>query len=235
MSEPKIILYQPPGRPFGLPNLSPFCVKLECYLRMAGVPYEVRPANMLKAPKGKIPYVDLDGQLVGDSQLVIERLERTRPTPLDAGFSPEARAVGHAVRRMLEEGLYFVAVYLRWARDDGFAVLRPEFVKLLPPPLRMLLPLIRRKVRKSLHSQGTGRHSDAEIQAMGMADLTALAAVLGERPFLMGERPGSWDATVYAFMESIGGFPLDSDVRRHLLGQANLVAYRDRVRAAYWA
>jgi Glutathione S-transferase N-terminal domain len=37
---PPIKLFQFP-RMFGIPNLSPFCCKLETWLRMAGVPYEV--------------------------------------------------------------------------------------------------------------------------------------------------------------------------------------------------
>lgn len=32
-----VTLYQPPGA-WGIPSVSPFCVKLETWLRMAGVP-----------------------------------------------------------------------------------------------------------------------------------------------------------------------------------------------------
>ncbi len=218
-----------------MPNLSPFCTKLECYLRMASIPYEVRPPNFPQAPKGKIPFVDLDGKLMGDSQLIIQYLEQTCGTPLDAWLNAEQRATGHAVRRMLEEGLYFAGMYLRWSRDDGFALLKPEIKKVLPAPLRLLMPLIRRKVKKTLHAQGIGRHSDAEIQAIGKADITAAATLLGDSPFLLGDHPSTYDATVYAFLESIGGFPLDSEMKRHLLGQANLIAYRDRIRQKFWA
>jgi hypothetical protein len=38
---------------FGLPNASPFCMKLETYLRMAGLPFElVDDGNVIKAPQG---------------------------------------------------------------------------------------------------------------------------------------------------------------------------------------
>ncbi len=43
---------------FGLPNASPFCMKLETYLRMAQLPFEIEPATLQafnKAPKGKMP------------------------------------------------------------------------------------------------------------------------------------------------------------------------------------
>jgi hypothetical protein len=42
-----------------LPNASPFCMKLEIYLRMANLPYEiVLNADSRKAPKGKLPYIE---------------------------------------------------------------------------------------------------------------------------------------------------------------------------------
>ena len=50
---------------FGLPNASPFCMKLETYLRMAGIPFALATPNMQdmrKAPKGKMPFIDDKGK-----------------------------------------------------------------------------------------------------------------------------------------------------------------------------
>ena len=44
----------------GLPNPSPFCMKLETYLRMAQLPFvapQISLRQMGRAPKGKLPYV----------------------------------------------------------------------------------------------------------------------------------------------------------------------------------
>ena len=39
---------------FGLPNASPFCMKMETYLRMAALPFElVNSGDVMKAPKHK--------------------------------------------------------------------------------------------------------------------------------------------------------------------------------------
>ena len=52
----------------GVRSLSPFCLKLETYLRLAGIDYEVvRSNDARRAPKGKLPYI-IDGDLtIGDS------------------------------------------------------------------------------------------------------------------------------------------------------------------------
>jgi glutathione S-transferase len=230
----EIILYQPPGRAWGTPHMSPFCGKLETYLRITETPYRVAAGSMTKAPKGKIPFVAIEGELLGDSQLIIERLERG-PRPLDAGLTRQQQALGRAVRRMLEEGAYFSGVYLRWCTDEGFPHVRTELAKILPAPLRLLLPLIRSKVIKMTKAQGTGRHTREEIEALGLADFAACAELLGTQAFLLGDGPHICDCTLYAFLESVLRFPYASALQQGVAGLGNLVAYRDRIRARWWA
>ncbi len=218
-----------------MPNLSPFGTKLETYLRMAGWAYESRPADFRRAPKGKIPYVSIDGELLGDSQLIIEELERRRGKPMDAHLTDLQRATGHALRRTLEEGLYFILAWQRWGEDSAWQVYRPVIGQSMPAPVRLALPLIRRGIRKSLWSQGTTRHSAAEITAMGMADLAALSVMLGEQEFLFGAQPSTCDASAFASIEGIAAFPHASPLRNHLLGTGNLMAYRARIRARWFA
>ncbi len=51
-----IILYQFPAV-WGLPNASPFCMKVETYLRMTEIPYEPKLVmDPRKSPKGKIAF-----------------------------------------------------------------------------------------------------------------------------------------------------------------------------------
>lgn len=230
-----IVLHQPTTRPWGMPNLSPFCAKLETYLRFREIPFEVRPPDMRRAPKGKVPYVTLeDGRLISDSQLVIEHLEEAQGPGLDAHLSPHDRAQGRVVQRMLDEAYYFVALYLRWGDEGAADVLRPEFSKVLPSFLRIAFPLIVRKVKGALKSQGTGRHSREEVQAMGMKDWDALSVLLADKPYILGDRPSTADCSLYAFIVGSSRFPHDSPVQAHLKAKENLMAYRERIRARYY-
>jgi glutathione S-transferase len=231
----ELTLHQPPTRPWGTPNLSPFCIKLETYLRIAEIPYQLGKFVRGDAPKGKIPYVRLDGKPLGDSQLVIEELERRlaaeHKSALDAGLSPRDAALARLTRRTIEEGFYFNLVYARWSLDDGFAAVRDELKKLVPG---FVAPLIRRAVRTKLDGQGTGRHSRDEVMAAGAADLDAVAELLADRPYLLGDRPRVVDCTLYGFLEAVLGFPIDSPIKARAAAHANLVAYRARIRDRWW-
>ncbi|WP_224371942.1 glutathione S-transferase family protein [Hyalangium versicolor] len=230
-----IILHQGPAA-WGVANISPFCLKLESYLRMTGLPYKARLADFGKAPKGKIPFIEEDGKYLGDSQLIIEHLQGKHGGSMDAKLSAENRARGHLVRRVLEESVYQHILQERWASDDGWRVYKPVFEGFFPPVVgAVAAPLIRRKVVQGLHRQGLGRHQTEEILEMGKEDLSAVATVLGDKPFLLGDSPTSFDATVYAFIASILVFPLDTPLRRFTQEQKNLVQYVDRFQQRFFA
>ncbi len=231
-----LTLFQPPGRPWRSPSLSPFCVKLETYLRITETPHEVEPMARSGAPKGKVPYVDLgDGTILGDSHLIIAELEQRRiaagKPALDAGLGARDAAVGHAVRRMLEEGFYYVMLHQRWTPEASYEVMKAAFKNFVPG---FVLPLVRRDIKKRVHGQGTGRHTLEQTAAFGAADLEALADVLGDQPFVLGDRPRIVDCVAFAFVESILAFPVDSPLKQRLAARANLVAYRARIRARWY-
>jgi glutathione S-transferase len=220
---------------FGVNDISPFCLKLESYLRMAGIPYTARMADFGKAPKGKIPFIEEEGSYLGDSQFIIEHLKRKHGDTLDAKLSAAEVAQGHLVRRVLEESVYWHIIQERWVSQEGWRTYKPVFGSFFPPVVgKLVTPMIRRGVTKAAHTQGLGRHRPEEILEMGKADVSAVAAVLGDKPFLLGENPTSFDAALYAFIVSILAFPVDSPLRKYTQGQQNLVRYCERFQQRFF-
>jgi glutathione S-transferase len=230
-----LTLYSVSGA-WGMSSISPFCTKLETWLRMAGIAFEARASGPRGPPKGKLPFVVLeDGRPLGDSQHILEHLTARHGVMLDAGLTPSQQATGRALRRMLEEATYFCLVYERWDSAEGWALYRHAFRALLPPVLREVLPgVIRRGMRKALHAQGTGRHSATEVHAMGLADMRAVAHELGDKPFLFGDQPSSVDATAFAFVDGFLGFPIRSPAHDFVEGHPGLRAYHARIRERWY-
>ena len=211
-------------------NPSPFCIKVEAYLRLADIPYTPVVALPFRAPRGKLPFIVDDGQRIPDSGHVIEYLRQTAKVDLDIGLDEKQRSIAHLLRRTCEESLYFVLLYSRWIDEAGWAVVRPAFFATLPPGARQLIaPLARRSVRKSLHAQGYGRHTPKEIYALGSADLDAINAQLGAREFAVADHPTSVDAVLYAFLFSILYPPVETQLKQCALKYAALGAYTTRV------
>jgi glutathione S-transferase len=210
---------------------SPFVVKMQAYLSLAGLPFEMRRADLRKAPKGQLPYISDKGKVVADTRFIIDYLKSTYGDTLDGHLTPREKAELHAWQRMVEESLYWTLVYSRWIDDAGWRVFAPMVFDFLPRPLRAIVPpLIQRRVRRTLHGQGTVRHSRDEIYALGARDLDALATLLGDRPYMMGDKPTSLDATATGWLINILQAPIESRLKADAAKHANLVAYAERMR-----
>jgi glutathione S-transferase len=221
---------------WGVPDISPACLKLKTYLRMVGLEYKSEFGDPRKGPTRKIPYIDEgDGKLIGDSSVIIEHLKKKHGDKLDAKLSAGARATGHAVQRMLEENTYWVGLMNRWSRDGAFEELKKVFAPVMPPVIGgMVMNMIRRKTRKNAFAHGMARHSMERVNALGCADLDALSTILGDKPYLLGSEPTSYDCVVYGYIANILATPASSVCQEHAAKLKNLVAHRDRIRDTYW-
>lgn len=221
---------------WGLPNASPFCMKLETYLRMAEIPYQVVYEDRVdKAPKKKMPYIEDGDRKMGDSNLVIEYLKEQYGDRTDAHLSACDRAISLAMRRMIEENLYWCMVHSRWINDQGWAITRSAYFSQIPPIVKQILPeVLRRDIRKSLEGHGMGKHSEAEVYEIGSRDLVALSDFLGDKPFFFGEQPTLLDATVYPTVRNLLEVPIDCPLKQKAKQCSNLVSFCDRMTARFY-
>lgn len=215
-----------------IPNYSQACMKLETWLKLAKLPYEiVKQPDSRKAPKGKLPYIVDGADTVPDSEAVIAYLSKKYEIDLDEHLSVEEQAVARAFERMLNEHAYFGMVYSRWIDPRGWRQTKPAFFGKLPPVLKQLVPaLVRRTLRRDLHGQGLGRHAPEEIYGRVAQDLQAVSDYLGDQPYFMGREPTTIDATVYAFVGNCIEANLRTPLTELASQHANLVAYCARMR-----
>ncbi len=189
-----------------LPNASPFCMKVETFLKMAGLPYEtVLLSDPRKGPKGKLPYIEDDGQTVSDSSWIIASLTTKYDLKIDAELTDSQTVLTLALQRLMEEHLYWVIVYSRWIEAKGWDLIKATYFASPPKPLQKIIPaLIRRGVRQALFGQGMGRHTREEIYSFGLQDLEALKIQLENNEFLVSsDKPTTIDATGYAFIANV--------------------------------
>jgi glutathione S-transferase len=227
-----LVLWQYPPA-FGLPSLSPFCVKIEAVLRLARLPYATRTTNHpRRGPFGKMPVLVDRGEVVADSRAIVAHLARTRQDPLDGWLDPRRRATAHAVQRLVEEHLYFVIMYDRWVRDVGFAACRAAFAGAFPALVAPLaLRALRGMLRRQCRGQGLGRLPEAMVYDHARRDVDAIEALL-EGPFFFGARPASLDAVLYAFLRTAVVFPAPSPLQDRITGSPRLIDYLATVEAA---
>ena len=235
MSDQRIVFWQLPPC-WGLPNASPFCMKLETWLRMVNLPYEAKSVTgPPKSKSGKIPYLERpDGTLLSDSSLIIETLTGEHGVRLDEGLSATERAQGLLLQRLFEEELYFHLLYDRWYDPAGWQITAPAYFDGLPWFVRkVVVPVIRRQLMAAVRGQGIARLSADYRNKKGIADIGAIAATLGDREFFLG-RPTTTDAIAYAFLANCLWTPVRSPTSDSVREHQNLVSFCERMKERYW-
>jgi len=230
-----ITLYQfPKGKRF--PNLSPFCVKLETYFRLAGIPYQcVYTVSLKNAPKKKMPYIELSGERISDTQFIIERMSKTRPEwDLDRNLTSEQRSLTTVVQLSMEESFMYVMAHLRWADEEGWKEFSPIVFHGAPKLVRSLIGgVMHRKAKQRGWLHGVGRHSRNEIIEIATRDLEAVSTLLGDKKFFFGEKPSMIDCVLFGFLGQVTHNKLPSALTERANRFANLTPYVERMYERY--
>lgn len=229
MSERTLHVFPRSGR---LPNDSPFCLKAEAYLRLAGLEYRTVEGLPMRSPTRKLPMLALGRERITDSSRIVERLESGLGAgAVDAGLNPAQHAIALLVQRTVEEHLYWALVWQRWFGEDWQATRRAFFGR-MPPGLRQLAAkMVRGKLARDVRGHGMALHGGEEILRRAAQDLEALSTLLGDQAFFLGQAAHSVDACVYGLLANI----LDSELKTPLTALAqrhpNLVAHTRRMQA----
>ncbi|MCP5084614.1 MAG: glutathione S-transferase family protein [Alphaproteobacteria bacterium] len=223
------------GPAFAQADPSPFVVKTLTLMKMSGLEHKVEPADVRKAPKSKLPYINDDGQVIADSSFIKMHLEQAHGVDFTGGYDERDLAIGWSVEKMLEDHLYWIVVDARWMDDDNFNKGPRMFFDTLPAPARPLIVwMVRKEIRRNLWGHGLGRHTANELLQLAEKDFAALAAVLGDKPYLLGDRPCGFDASCYGFVSGatvpLFDHPTSAAAKKH----PNLVAYCERMREEYF-
>ena len=223
------------GPAFGLPDPSPFVTKAEMLLKLSGQAFETKHGDLRKTPKGKLPYIDDDNEIIPDSTFIRRHLEKKYAVDFDAGLTSEQRAIGWAFEKMAEDNFYWTMVDARWMDEENFNKGPRHFFRIIPAPLRpVVIAMVRRSLRKAIHGHGMGRHSKDDIVTLGKLSIDAIAAYLGDKSYFMGDEPKGVDATMFAFVAGTLCPYFETPIRTAAEQHENLRRYVGRIAKRFY-
>ena len=227
---------------WGLSDMSPYVSYTDAYLRMAEIPFKaviLDKGDLAKTPKGKLPWiVDTDGTNVSDTQLIQYYLEEKYGDKLDSWLTKEQKATATLIHRMFGECWYWMAVQTRYRRDEDFAIYDPlwvTFLSWLPEDQRRApVEAFRDHLLTQFWFHGTGRNSEQEVEFICRKLTDAMSDLLGDKPYLFGDRPSSLDANMYAALGHCAMTPFPSPIGQYIRAKPNLAAFMKRVFNKYY-
>lgn len=218
-------------------SASPFCVKVQYALRYKRLPFEVvnvaSPMAVRKLnPRGKIPVMVSDGTAIADSTDIIRFIESNHPEPPLYPPDERVRALALMLEDWADESLYWHMVYERWLVADQLNQFAAVIFAPVPAPLRPLVKRIAlRQIRRNLRGQGLGLLTLAQQREKLAQALDWIDSSIGNGQFLCGASLSVADVAVATQVAGLD-IPITPAVSAEVQKRANLMRWRDRVRAA---
>lgn len=231
MAELKVFTFSPA---WGLRSSGPFATKLLKWLDLAGIPFtQVIEDLPNKGPKGKNPWIELDGERLGDTEIIIDLLARRTGFDIDAGLSPEQKGLSHVVRRAMEEHFHMILEWELFVHPAGKAGMREIVTASVPGPLvTAVAGYMSRRFSRQLHARGIARHAPEIIAAKAKADLDAIEALVQSRAFLLGDRLSMADVSTYGILYPMARWPMRTPAADDIKSRPALMAYLERIHVA---
>lgn len=240
----KVYLFTFPNSPH-IRNISPFALKLESFLRVHKIPFEV-VGTFKFSPKGQMPYIRLnskeDGPLIADSSFIIHFL--SKKLGLDSpGITIEQKAISHAFTRMVEEHTSQIGFYYRYALNmeqfraavipDGWFNNKGTFnAWLMNKVFQIMMPL---GFKKKMRYISFGRHSDEEKWILSCQDIQSISDYLGTKKFVFGDIVTVLDCTLFGHLAQFLYIPMDFPQKKYIERHCdNVIQYVERFRRLYW-
>ncbi|GMT27264.1 hypothetical protein PFISCL1PPCAC_18561 [Pristionchus fissidentatus] len=226
-----------------IPNISPWSLKLETWLRMMRIPYTATSTNFScsQSSKHTLPFVEVNGRQIADSNIIIESLTKQFNVTADSTAADKV-SLARALTALVEEDMtptisalllpdvdYYVSDEA-WGPHLGRGIIKWA-------RKQWLMRRMRRQISARTLVQGAGRHSYLEQTELIKEGLDALSTLLGhDDQYFVESTPSTIDATVFghiAFL--IYGPTPDGILTDYLrLTHPNLGRFIETMKEAYW-
>lgn len=217
---------------FGVADNNPYGLKIFAFLRLCKLPFRHEHIfDARSAPRGQLPYIEDNGEIIGDSDAIIAHLIYRNHLTIDSALTAPQRDIDLMLRRTLDD-LYWVISYSRWRDDLYWPLFRNQILKTHEGVTARGLEEARDYNFQRYYYQGIGRYDRDAVYARGLADLKALAHLVPDGGFLFGAEPSSIDASVYGFVANIVFFNIDTPLKAFVSSQANLLRHCEAIHAA---
>jgi glutathione S-transferase len=217
-------------------ELSPLCDKIRRILAVKQVPHQVKNLWLLAtlmrvrtlSPISRVPALDDGGKVLTGAAEIAAHLEERFPEPPLVPRAPAERALVLLLEDWADQSLYFYEARLRFTFAANLArtadlLLAGEESTWLGRLTALAAP---RTMRNILAKQGIGGKSEEQVLGDVARHAETVAALLGAREWLVGERLTLADVAVFVQLAAIRA---TDEGERLLAAQPTVLSWMERV------
>ncbi|CAD6197788.1 unnamed protein product [Caenorhabditis auriculariae] len=230
-----VYLYQFPRPATKAPSLSPFCLKIETFLRVYGIKYESISSwiTLKQSPRGLLPFIELNGQQIADSQVIVWTLQKH--FKIEDSLKGEERGTARALERMIDLSTNYALLVDKTVNNAHLLLSRSVSGAPLPGFLTNIFAKRFSEIARKRVNGVLGSLSKEELKILLRKDIQAIDDVLGDKKFLFGDRITSTDCSVFGQLGATFYLPYRQEITDLLEDDFPRVRhYLDRIRSHYY-
>jgi len=218
-------------------TISPFSLKLETWLRITGIKYENIFTKQFHPKTGQIPYIELNGEQIGDSNLIIDILKEKFDVNIDKDLTVEQAAMSHAATQMVECFTAQTGFHYRYGHHmkEFASVLRLGEYYASEKMIKYWTMFQPYSTRLRNFMAGLSRHENSVVWDLAAKDLSALSTWLGTKEYFHGSEPTTVDCMLFGhlvqFLYIDIGFPQKTFIDTNC---SNLNNFVTKMKNTYW-
>ncbi|UYV66180.1 fax [Cordylochernes scorpioides] len=193
-----------------------------------------------KSKKGQLPFVELNGAEINDSEMIIKELGKHYNVDLDKDLDQNQRNISHAFISMLNNHTSWVCRWWRYSHPGEFIKggqvdLKKTLNSKLPKGiLNFLFKMGFKSNLKQAVGHGLGRNTEEEIISYGKSDLKVLSDYLADKPYYFGDEPHLLDCVAFAHISQFVYIPFGG-IKEYMESDCgNLLTHLERMKNRYW-
>ncbi|GMR44903.1 hypothetical protein PMAYCL1PPCAC_15098, partial [Pristionchus mayeri] len=199
-----VYLYQMYGTK-SMSSFSPFCIKIEAFLRLHTIPFERRDVLVTKGENGKVPFIELNGEQTADSNIIIAKLAKQfnvqeYENDEDANID---HSIDHSICSMADFRTYNLLVHYKMSCNQKILMRALAAGRVPDVIVDWLAPVVGYLLRSEYHrriNESIGKFTNEQFDELARKDLEVYRGLLGSKRFLFGDRLTTADCTLFGHL-----------------------------------
>jgi glutathione S-transferase len=156
---------------------------------------------------GKVPALEIDGEMIVDSTDIAHALDQHFPEPPLLPPNERDRGLCHALEDWADESLYFIGLYYRWYEREGRKPIPSAFSRgsLMG---RVVYRFYLKRVLGQIRGQGTLRKAPEHVARDLERNLDAVERLLTAGPYVLGDEPYLCDFALWGQLNYLDWTPV---------------------------
>ena len=217
---------------YGIIDINPYGMKIAVILKINKIAHKlIYQPYQNESPTGLLPYI-IDGDMIlADSQAIVEYLRYQYGLASDEVIDEHNAYIWQRLGRLCENDLYPIMVHSRMLDPSGLEVMTSN--KAITDVLNSKESIERaqNKMQQLINASSVSKFTQEQRYSRGLDILYEIENTINKGILWLDNKPSTYDATVYAFLENIRAIPLPNIMNKYLHKSAIIGSYLAKVKS----